>query len=155
MSLIPEPDAAIESQSASKPEMPLADPADDELTEDVAGHLRDVLLTLARLENEPGYKFVALKFFRDRALVQEGFTWAVSDEARRAVLHEAISQRLMLTSRVPNPRDPQFPVTTIRLNRQMQQVCAVLGTNSTGERKFVPVSIRGEPLSTTVLRNRR
>jgi hypothetical protein len=117
--------------------------------------LSDLIQALDRAESRPGYNFVALKWFRDAALPAEGFSWASVDSVRQNVLREAIDKRLILTSRVPNPRSPQFPVTAIRVNRLMPEVRAILGTRDEGLPEFQPVAIRGENLSVTILRDRR
>jgi hypothetical protein len=117
--------------------------------------LTDLIQALDRAESRPGYNFVALKWFRDSALPAEGFSWASVDSVRQDVLRDAIDKRLILTSRVPNPRSPQFPVTAIRLNRLMPEVRASLGTRDEGLPDFQPVPIRGENLSVTLLRDRR
>lgn len=120
-----------------------------------ADPVSNLIRALDRAESRPGYAFVALKWFRDTALPSEGFPWASTESARQAVLRDAIDQRLVLTSKVPNPRSPQFPVTAIRLNRLMPQVKAALGRPGDGLSDFKPVSIRGGDLSATVLRDRR
>lgn len=117
--------------------------------------LSDLIRALDRVESRPGYEFVALKWFRDTALPSEGFSWANEDFARQSVLREAIDRRLVLTSKVPNPRSPQFPVTAIRLNRLMPEVKEILGSRDEGLTDFQPVAIRGESVSVTVLRDRR
>ncbi|SRR5712692_4274956 len=119
------------------------------------GPLSDLIQALDRAESRPGYDFVALKWFRDAALPAEGFPWASVNSVRQDVLRDAIDKRLILTSRVPNPRSPQFPVTAIRLNRLMPEVRAILGTRDGGLPDFQPVPIRGENLSVTALRDRR
>jgi len=113
----------------------------------------DLIRALDRAESRPGYDFVALKWFRDTALPAEGFSWVGFDSVRH-ILREAIDKRLILTSKVPNPKSPQFPVTAIRLNRLMPEVRAILGSD---ERPFdfQPVPIRGENLFLTLLRDRR
>lgn len=116
--------------------------------------LSDLVHTLDAAESRPGYKFVALKWFRDVALPSAGFTWT-SEESVRQILSDAIDRRLILISKVPNPKSPQFPVTAIRLNRLMPQVAAILGIRETGVRDFRPVAIRGENLSATILSDRR
>lgn len=115
----------------------------------------DLLRALDRAERRPGYEFVSLKWFRDTALAHEGFAWAADELARHNVLREAIDKRWILTSKVQNPRPPHFPVTAIRLNRQMPEVNAALGTPASGPPALGPVRIRGEPLSATVLHDRR
>ena len=115
----------------------------------------DVLRVLDSAENRPGYEFVSLKWFRDTALSQEGLAWATDPLARHDALREAIDRRWLLTSKVANPRPPHFPVTAIRLNRQAPDVIAVLGDHGGGTRAFRPIPIRGESLSSTILRDRR
>jgi hypothetical protein len=124
----------------------------DELEDE---RLSDLVRALDRSERRPGYEFVSLKWFRDTALAHEGFSWAADELARHDVLREAIDKRWILTSKIPNPRPPNFPVTSIRLNRQMPQVNAVLGTRTGSPSIFRPVPIRGEALSATVLNDRR
>jgi hypothetical protein len=117
--------------------------------------LSDLILALDRAERRPGYQFVSLKWFRDTALVHEGFSWTADEFARHDALREAIDRRWILTSKVANPRPPQYPVTAIRLNRRMPEVNAVLGSRAGNLPDFRPVSIRGEPLSATLLRDGR
>jgi hypothetical protein len=138
----------IASAAATPPANPA--PASDSATDPVS----DLIKALDRAESQPGYNFVSLKWFRDAALPSAGFAWTSADSIRD-VLREAIDQRLILTSKVPNPRSPQFPVTAIRLNRLMPKVQAILGTRGEGLPDFQPVPIRGEDLSATVLRERR
>jgi hypothetical protein len=115
----------------------------------------DLVRSLDRAELTPGYDFVSLKWFRDVVLKAESFDWAQSDAARQAVLRESIERRLVLTSKVQNPKSPQFPVTAIRLNRLLPATQAILGEASAIDSDFDPVEIRGEGLSATVLRQRR
>lgn len=116
--------------------------------------LSDLVCALDQAETRPGYKFVALKWFRDVALPAAGFSWA-TEESIRHILSDAIDRRLILISKVPNPKSPQFPVTAIRLNRLMPEVASILGVQETSVRDFRPVTIRGENLSTAVLNDRR
>jgi hypothetical protein len=129
-----------------------AAPPESRSTED---RLTDLVRALDHAERRPGYEFVSLKWFRDSALPNEGFAWATDELARHNALQEAIDRRWLLTSKVPNPRPPNFPVTAIRLNRQLPEVNAALGKPGGGVMDFRPVSIRGESLSATVLRDRR
>lgn len=115
----------------------------------------DLIRALDRAERRPGYEFVSLKWFRDTALLHEHFGWASDELARHDALQEAIDRRLILTSKVANPRSPRFPVTAIRLNRHMPEVNAALGSHADSIAAFRPVPIRGEALSATVLRERR
>jgi hypothetical protein len=113
---------------------------------------RELLQALAQAEM--GSQFVALKWF-DTCLPQKGFSWGTTPEERHRVLADAINRRWILTSRIPNPKNPQFPVTAIRVNRPMDEVRAILDENAKANSAFAPISIPGERLSETVLRERR
>lgn len=117
--------------------------------------LADLVRALDRAERRPGYEFVSLKWFRDNALSHEEFSWAADEFARHDALREVIDRRWVLTSKVANPRPPHFPVTAIRLNRQMPEVNSVLGNHAASLPDFRPAAIRGESLSTTIVRDRR
>jgi hypothetical protein len=93
-----------------------------------------------------GRAFVALKWFRDDFLASKGFAWAEDPKQRQEVLARAIESGLIVTNRIPNPRSP-FPTSTVRLNRARR-------SSQTGERRFSPIRIKGEPLSSTILRDR-
>jgi len=110
--------------------------------------LREMLNALQDAENTPGRTFVALKWFRDEYLHSTGLAWAQDEDQRQAVLSQAIKDGWVLTSRVPNPKAPLYPTTTIRLNRQRT------ATEATPASRFRPVEIAGEPLSSTILRDR-
>ncbi len=120
-----------------------------------ADPLSDLIRTLDRAESRRGYDFVSLKWFRDAALPSAGLSWASADATRQNVLRGAIDRRLILTSKVQNPKAPQFPVTAIRLNRLMPEVKTILGSGEDRAPDFHPVEIRGEDLSATILRERR
>jgi hypothetical protein len=116
----------------------------------------DLIRVLSLAERRPGFEFVSLKWFRDSALPAGGYQWAKSDQNRQDVLRDAIAKRLILTSKVANPKDPQFPVTAIRVNRSIPEVQKILGAATDLEDSdFHPVEIRGEPLSETIIRERR
>jgi hypothetical protein len=117
--------------------------------------MHELIRALDRAAARPGWDFVALKKFRDETLAAEDFSWTTSDAMRQAVLHDAINRRLVLVSKVPNPKSPQFPVTAIRLNRLMPEVQQILARQTGSSLDFEPIAIRGEGLSTTILRERR
>ena len=131
------------AQPTSLPQKPAPDPASD------------LIHALDRAESRPGLDFVVLKWFRDTVLPAEGFAWCESDSARQDVLRGAIEKRLVLTGKVSNPRAPQFPVTSIRLNRLLPEVQAILGSGSARDDDFEPAAMRGESLSKTILSERR
>ena len=114
----------------------------------------DLLRALDRAESTPGWSFVSLKKFRDEILPAANVPSVRSDVERQSVLSSAIEKRLILTKPVPNPKSPQFPVMSIRLNRMMPEVQEVLGQPKKNL-DFRPIRIKGEPLSATILRERR
>jgi hypothetical protein len=114
----------------------------------------ELLRALDRAESTPGWSFVSLKKFRDEILPLENVPSIRSDVERQNVLRSAIDKRLILKKPVPNPKSPQFPVTSIRLNRLMPEVQEVLGQPKK-DLDFHPIHIKGEPLSATILRERR
>jgi len=116
-----------------------------------------LLRALNRAESTPGWNFVALKKFRDEILPSEPFApggFQPTDVHWHEAIRSAIEKRLILTAKVQNPKSPQFPVTSIRLNRLMPEVQEILGL-SKKDLDFHPIHIKGEPLSATVLRERR
>jgi hypothetical protein len=100
--------------------------------------------------------FVALKWFRDQFLPGFGVAWAATPYAGQETVKEAIDRGLFLTSKVQNPKSPAFPVTAIRLNRDLPEVRQVLESAPMAHsRIFRPVAIAGEALSDTIVRDRR
>ena len=93
-----------------------------------------------------GKAFIALKWFRDEALPLQKYPWAAEPEDRQRVLGKAIESGSVRISKIPNPKNPQFPTTTISLNRSER--------NAGVPSRFHPVSVRGEPVSATLLRDR-
>ena len=115
----------------------------------------ELLRALYRAESRPGWKFVPLKKFRDEILPQEHLTTLQTDVVQRHMLNTVIEKKYVLVGKVLNPKSPQFPVTTIRLNRLMPEVKGILGQGDNQDLDFRPVAILGEPLSATILRERR
>ena len=117
--------------------------------------LENLIEALRKAEERPGFDFVALTWFRDLFLPAESPNLGNSQSARTELLRNATREGIILTSKVPNPKSPAFPVTAVRLNRQHPDVIAVLGALGTDESDFKPIHINGEDLSDTVLRDRR
>ena len=117
--------------------------------------IRELLSALLAAEADPKLHFVSLKWFRDTFLPTRGFEWTKSAEDRQAAIADAIGRKLVSTGKVPNPKSPNFPVTTIRVNRTNPAVSELLSGEPTTTRPFRPIAIRGEPLSETILRDRR
>jgi hypothetical protein len=116
-----------------------------------------LIRALDRAESTPGWKFVSLKKFRDEVLPYEPSApdaFKPSDVHWQDAIRIAIEKRLILIGKVPNPKSPQFPVTSIRLNRLMPAVQEILG-HPKNDLDFHPIHIKGEPLSATILRERR
>ena len=117
--------------------------------------LQGMVLALAMAERDPQLGFVSLKWFRDTYLPRQGYAWAAVPEDRQRVLVQAIDRKWILTSKVPNPKNPQYPVTAIRVNRPLADVRRILAQEANFGSAFAPITIVGEPLSETVLRERR
>ena len=116
-----------------------------------------LLRALHRAESTPGWSFVSLKKFRDDVLLHEPFApgaFQPTEVHWQEAIQRAIEKRWILVGKVPNPKSPQFPVTSIRLNRMMLEVQEVLGLPKK-DLDFHPIHIKGEPLSATILRERR
>lgn len=122
---------------------------------DTEVNLPTLIRELDQAENWPGFNFVALKWFRDKWLPRKGFEGYDVADALDDLIREAVADGVVLVSRVDNPKNPQFPVTAIRLDRRHPEVAAALGRPPAAARNFRPIGIRGEPLSETVLRDRR
>jgi hypothetical protein len=115
-----------------------------------------LVVALAKAENDPQLGFVSLKWFRDTYLPRQGYGWSVAQENRQRLLDDAINmKKWILTSKVPNPKNPQYPVTAIRLNRSLGEVRRILEQEEGVASAFAPIAIQGELLSETVLRERR
>ena len=145
----PEEDQAVES-TVEDVQDSLAKPA-----ETAGDPVQDIVMALARAEKDPQLGFVSLKWFRDTYLPQQGYPWAAIPDERQRVLVNAIDRNWILTSRVANPKNPQFPVTAIKVNRPLSEVHSILEQEPGSRSGFNPIAMRGEPLSQTVLRERR
>ncbi len=97
--------------------------------------------------------FVGLKWFRDRFLPEEGYSWADDRGFCGHLIREATEEKLLLTSQVPNPRDPMQPTTAIRINRSHPRFRQPRAAPR--PRAFNPIRARGKPLSSTVREDRR
>lgn len=95
-------------------------PTDDEAQ-------RDLIAVVARAEGDPTFKFLALKFLRDQLLPRQ-IGWAQQPSEAQIQINRAIDAGLLVTGKVENPRTPQYPVTTVTLNRADPRVQAQLAT---------------------------
>lgn len=109
------------------------------LPADIDDRIKELCATLAEAERG-GHAFIALKWFRDSFLPRKAFSWNQNPESRQMILAEAILRGVVLTSKIPNPKTPAYPTTTIRLNR------AEAGVPEEAQR-FRPVAVQGDLLS--------
>jgi hypothetical protein len=109
------------------------------LPPDIDEHIKELCATLAEAERG-GHAFIALKWFRDSFLPRKSFNWNQNPESRQMILAEAILRGVVLTSKIPNPKTPAYPTTTIRLNR------AEAGVPEEAQR-FRPVAVLGESMA--------
>lgn len=104
--------------------------------------LDQLLDALQRAERER--RFVGLKWFRDRFLPEQGFSWAQEPRACGAMLRSGTEQELVVTHQVANPKNPQHPVTAIRVNRSHPRFRAEAPR---GQVRLKPVRVRGAGLA--------
>jgi len=129
---------------------------DAAIPQSVAPEISEVVTALSKAESDHRFReFVGLKPFRDQYLPEFPFGWTASAEERDRVLRQAIGEKLILRHQVPNPKAPRYPTTAIRLNKSHPSVDAVLKSTHEARSPFHPIAIRGEPLSSTVIAERR
>jgi hypothetical protein len=102
-----------------------AAPAEMPAPPDPAVAIEDVVRVLARAESDPNFTFVALKFLRDQLLPRH-VPWAMIPHEAQIQINRSIDAGAVLTTKVENPRQPQYPVTAVRLNRENPIVVKVL-----------------------------
>jgi hypothetical protein len=113
------------------------------LPADIDDRIKELCATLAEAERG-GHAFIALKWFRDSFLPRKAFSWNQNPESRQMILAEAILRGVVLTSKIPNPKTPAYPTTTIRLNR------AEAGVPEEAQR-FRPIAANGDSLSSSLI----
>jgi len=123
------------------------DSGSGQLPPDIDDRIKELCATLAEAERG-GHAFIALKWFRDSFLPRKSYHWNQNPESRQMVLAEAILRGVVLTSKIPNPKTPAYPTTTIRLNR------AEAGVPEEAQR-FRPVAVQGDALSAGLMDENR
>jgi hypothetical protein len=113
---------------------------------DMDVRVKELCAALAEAERG-GHAFIALKWFRDSFLPRKAFRWNQHPDSRQAVLAECIQRGVVVTSKIPNPKTPAYPTTTIRLNR------AEAGLPEEAQR-FRPVAVTGDSLSDGIEQDR-
>jgi len=88
--------------------------------------LRDIVRVVGRAEGDPAFKFLALKFLRDQLLPRQ-IAWGSLPNEAQIQINFAIDQGVLVTSKVENPRAPQYPVTAVQLNREHPLVRSMIG----------------------------
>jgi len=78
------------------------------------------------------------------------------DERESQVLFDNMRNEGMISlTKKPSPKNPDFSATSVQLNNDHPAVRRVLGGNGEPKKGFQPIPIRGEPLSATIIRERR
>ena len=133
-------------------------PASPSLTVDIdlsPDRIRTAVLSLDKAESSH-HQFVGLKFFRDRLLTQEKYPWVQDEGQRQVAIRELIRRGVMERGQVPNPQTPDFPVSTVKLNRNHPDVIEILGSvNNRPAPEFRPIPQSGERASRIILKDRR
>lgn len=123
---------------------------------ETSGQMADLINALDRAERDPLYReFVGLKSFRDNYLASRGFSWAADPANRHRILVDAGKQGLVKIRKVPNPKHPAFPTSTISVNRAHPEVKRILAESASDRAVFRPIAIQGAPLSETIFSERR
>ncbi len=130
----------------------LAAPA-PELTAGGDEVLVDLIRRVHALEAAPGRAFISLSWFM-KELPRTGWAWAQLEAVRRQVVERGVEERVLLTYKVANPKQPAFATTAIRLNMEHPLVAATVGAPRRIAR-FNPVPVLGEPISEQIIRERR
>lgn len=115
-----------------------------------------VIRILDAAERAPGRTFVAIKNFRDQILPAAGLA---RDQAGPC-LSRAIESGLIRTSKVPNPHNPEFPTTAVRLDRSNARVSSILSAPNPEAKerprpRFEPLDLGPVSASEIVIRDRR
>ncbi|MSR47276.1 MAG: hypothetical protein EXS13_09450 [Planctomycetes bacterium] len=91
----------------------------------------DLIAVVARAESDSAFKFLALKYLRDQLLPRH-VAWGVLQSEGQIQINRAIEAGMLVTGKVENPRMPQYPVTTVTLNREHPAVQAQLAAIAGG-----------------------
>ncbi len=106
-----------------------------------------VIRELDRLERRRD--FIWIGYVAKTLLPNMGF----DENQARELLNFASDAGIIVLTKTPNPNNPEFPSTTIKLNRQHPVVHRALGSGRPPA--FRPIKIRGGPLSEDIIRDRR
>ncbi len=84
--------------------------------EEMEAAVEELCAALAEAERG-GHAFIALKWFRDAFLPRKMYGWTRHPEQRQMILAESIQRGRVVTGKIPNPKSPAFPTTTVQLPR--------------------------------------
>ncbi len=119
-----------------------------DLEQDISDNEIEQLCAALADAEKAGKSFIAFKWFRDNDLASRGYEWALSLPRRQAVITKAIEVGAVITSSIPNPRAPQYPTTTVKLNTQSKYAQTI-------PPRFSPVRTKdGASASEILLRDR-
>ncbi|HTF90450.1 MAG TPA: hypothetical protein VK843_18685 [Planctomycetota bacterium] len=121
-------------------------------SEQVTPQVRSLILELDAAERVPGKRFIAWKWFVDSYL--PGRIWKYSREETQETLQRLVAGGWLQTNKVENPKNPAFPTATLSISREHPEVRRLLELGGAAAR-FMPMEIRGEPLSESIIRDRR
>ncbi len=119
--------------------------------EDESLLLDDLVRALLELDRQPR-RFTSWNWLRDQYLPEVG--WTLGREHIQRLIQRAVEVGIATTRKIPNPRTPDFPVTSVELNREHPLVRRRLGATGLSSR-FQPVTLPGVPVSTTIIEERR
>lgn len=115
--------------------------------------LRDLVLALDHAERN-GVPQVRLDWLQDRWFPGSLSIWTGRATTRQRVLADAIDRGLVVAVEFANASNPQQRSVGVRLDRTHPSVVEALD-RAKALPPFHPVPIRGEPLSETIIRERR
>jgi hypothetical protein len=104
-------------------------------TESSGNPLTDFVLALDHAERDPQLSFISLKWFRDVYLLKRGLAWAEDPDLPRRVVQQATETGMLQLHKVANPKQPEFPVTSIRLDRSHPEVLRMLANSPQSARE--------------------
>lgn len=133
------PTAAADAASTGTSALPAP------LSPEVDRFIRD----LDALERRSPNSFVWIKFLIQERIPQLGIP---ASEAN-AFLNRLLQEGVVMTRKVPNPNRPEFPSTSVMLNRDHPAVKRLLVQNE--PRRFQPIRISGPLISEDIIRDRR
>ena len=127
----------------------------EKMMNDGLGYLGMLIRSLERAGNFLGADNIPLQWF-SREWCPPGSLYEIAGESNMArLIKHAAGEGVVSVSEAPESVPPHFELELIRLNRGHPWVKSALGEAPPVGWTFQPVKIKGEPLSETILRDRR